>query len=269
MKISIDSNLKWTDRIWAALIFFTRLPFWRLYQPPKKAYETVVEHWPLVGWLTGGIMGLVLIGCKIFLPVIISVLIAMVVRVLITGALHEDGLADFFDGFGGGKNKDQILNIMKDSRIGTYGVLGLIFYELIFCFLLVSIATHRENLYLLLFVIAADSFSKMVAGQVIQMMPYARTAEQSKSGVVYRKFTISSGISLFFQGALPMAVFLFYRHFAGWEWLIFVPCFVLYFLYLLLYKKIGGYTGDCCGAIFLLIELSLYFTENILSLTVL
>ena len=50
------------DRLWAALIFFTRLPFWRLYQPPKAAYQGVVEFWPLAGWLTAGVMAGVLYG---------------------------------------------------------------------------------------------------------------------------------------------------------------------------------------------------------------
>ena len=55
MQINIDRT-HWYDRIWAALIFFTRLPFWRLHQPPKECYATVVEHWPLAGWITGGAM---------------------------------------------------------------------------------------------------------------------------------------------------------------------------------------------------------------------
>ncbi len=153
MKIAIDSNIKWTDRILAAFIFFTRLPFWRIHQPPKAAYETVVEHWPLVGWLTGAMMGGALIGCKQFFPITVSVLIAMIVRILATGALHEDGLTDFFDGFGGGTGKLRILEIMKDSKIGTYGVLGIIFYELLFFFMLLNIAGSRDDLYTFLFII--------------------------------------------------------------------------------------------------------------------
>jgi adenosylcobinamide-GDP ribazoletransferase len=188
----------------------------------------------------------------------------MIVRILATGALHEDGLTDFFDGFGGGTGKLRILEIMKDSKIGTYGVLGIIFYELLFFFMLLNIAGSRDDLYTFLFIIAADSFSKMIAGQIIQMLPYARPVEQAKNQVIYRKFSIKTGLSLFAQGAIPMIIFLYYIHFSGWELLLFVPCFVMYFLYLLLYKKIGGYTGDCCGALFLLVELSLYITENIL-----
>ena len=66
MQISIETS-KWYDRIWAAFIFFTRLPFWRLHEPDKNAYKTVVEHWPLVGWLTGSFMAAVLyLGSMVF-----------------------------------------------------------------------------------------------------------------------------------------------------------------------------------------------------------
>ena len=121
MQTSIDQT-KWYDRIWASLIFFTRLPFWRLHQPPKECYSRVVEHWPLVGWLTGGVMAATLYFGSMVLPYTVAVLLAIAARLLLTGALHEDGLADFFDGFGGGGNdRQRILDIMKDSHIGTYG----------------------------------------------------------------------------------------------------------------------------------------------------
>ena len=117
------------DRIWASFIFFTRLPLWRLHEPRTECYKTVVEHWPLTGWLTGGLMAATLYAGSLFLPYLVAVLLAIAVRMLTTGALHEDGLADFFDGFGGGGNdRERILTIMKDSHIGTYGVIALIGY---------------------------------------------------------------------------------------------------------------------------------------------
>ena len=72
------------DRIWAALIFFTRLPFWRLHEPPKECYQTVVEHWPLVGWLTGGIMAGTLWLSSLVFPYPVAVLLAIVMRMLVT-----------------------------------------------------------------------------------------------------------------------------------------------------------------------------------------
>ena len=74
MQTSIDQT-KWYDRIWASLIFFTRLPFWRLHQPPKECYSRVVEHWPLVGWLTGGVMAATLYFGSMVLPYTVAVLL--------------------------------------------------------------------------------------------------------------------------------------------------------------------------------------------------
>lgn len=265
MKVSIDHNLKWYDKVWAALIFFTRLPFWRIYQPPKTAYETVVEHWPLTGWLTGGIMALTLYGCSFIMPYMAAVIVAVIVRLLITGALHEDGLADFMDGFGaGGRDRERILEIMKDSRIGSYGVLGLVFYALLLTACLHSLPPVIGALA----IFAGDTYAKMLAAQIVQILPYARSSETAKNGVVYRKFNIPAGISLFIQGILPLALLLYYLNFMKWDLLVFVPCLVMYALYRLLWSRIKGYTGDCCGAIFLLIELSFYLTLNIILHTI-
>lgn len=253
MQTSIDQT-HWYDRIWAALIFFTRLPFWRLHQPPQASYKTVVEHWPLAGWLTGGVMAATLYVGSMYLPYIVAVLLAIIVRLLVTGALHEDGLADFLDGFGGGgHDRERILAIMKDSHIGTYGVLGLILYELLLAACLFSLPPTLAALTIL----AADPYAKMVTAQLILMMPYARKEEEAKNKTVYRKMDWKAGISLAIQGLLPMGLYLWYTGLA-WELVIFLPCLTMYFLYLLIWNRLRGYTGDCCGAVCLLVELTVY-----------
>ena len=243
-----DSAVKtrWFDNIWAALIFFTRLPFWRIHQPPQASYKAVVEYWPLTGWLTGGAMAATLYFGSM-------VLAAIAVRLLITGALHEDGLADFMDGFGGGGNRDRILAIMKDSHIGTYGVLGLIIYMLLLGTALYSLPVTVAALTIL----AADPFSKMVTSQLVNMLPYARREEEAKNKTVYRKPSLAAGLSLTIQGLLPMALMIWLT---GVPWYLFIaiPPLVMYFLYLLMLRKIQGYTGDCCGAVCLLVELAVY-----------
>ena len=255
MEVSIGQT-HFYDRIWAALIFFTRLPFWRLHQPPKACYETVVEHWPLVGWLTGGVMAATLYGASMVLPYQVAVLVAIVMRLLLTGALHEDGLADFLDGFGGGgNNRQRILDIMKDSHIGTYGVIGLILYLLLLFFCLSSMSPEMAALAIL----AADPYAKMLTAQLVSMMPYARREEEAKAKVIYRKIDLASGISLAVQGLLPIGLFVWYVGVA-WETLIFIPALVMYFLYLLIWRRLHGYTGDCCGAVCLMVELSVYLT---------
>ena len=250
-----DSAVKtrWFDNIWAALIFFTRLPFWRIHQPPQASYKAVVEYWPLTGWLTGGAMAATLYFGSMVLPHAVAVIAAIAVRLLITGALHEDGLADFFDGFGGGGNRDRILAIMKDSHIGTYGVLGLIIYMLLLGTALYSLPVTVAALTIL----AADPFAKMVTSQLVNMLPYARREEEAKNKTVYRKPSLAAGLSLTVQGLLPMALMIWLT---GVPWYLFIaiPPLVMYFLYLLMLRKIQGYTGDCCGAVCLLVELAVY-----------
>ena len=251
----MNIRLPWRDRLFAAFIFFTRLPFWRIHQPRKEAYETVVELWPLTGWLTAGCMAATLYFGSFIVPTALAAMAAIIVRILITGALHEDGLADFIDGFGaGGTDRKRILDIMKDSHIGTYGVVGLVLYFM----LLHQSLTILPPRITALMILAADPFFKMMTAQLIQMMPYARTAETAKGQVVYRKTSIKAGLLLLIQGTLP-AIGLWY--FAGLPYLcIAIPALMFYLLYLLMHRRINGYTGDCCGAVFLLTELTFYLT---------
>jgi adenosylcobinamide-GDP ribazoletransferase len=191
---------------------------------------------------------------SMYLPYIVAVLLAIVVRLLMTGALHEDGLADFLDGFGGGgHNRERILTIMKDSHIGTYGVLGLIIYELLLAACLFSMPPTLAALTIL----AADPYAKMVTAQLISMMPYARKEEEAKNKTIYRKMQWPAGISLAIQGLLPMGLYLWYTG-LPWELIIFLPCLAMYLLYLLIWNRLRGYTGDCGGAVCLLVELAVY-----------
>jgi len=252
------SNPRWYDRPWAAFLFFTRLPFWRIHQPPRQCYNSVVEWWPLVGWLTGGVMAAVLWWGSQLFPWSVTVVLAIAVRMLLTGALHEDGLADFFDGFGGGgSDRQRILDIMKDSHIGTYGVLALVVYlVLLFC-LLVALPPQLAALT----VLVGDPYAKMLSAQVVQMMPYARSEQTAKSRTVYRRMSTVSALLLAVQGLLPLGLYIFFIiDNVRWEYLVFLPCLTMYFLYRLIWSRLRGYTGDCCGALFLLTELTFYLT---------
>ena len=210
-------------------------------------------------------MAATLYGASMLFPYPIAVVLAIAMRLLVTGALHEDGLCDFFDGFGGGGNdRQRILDIMKDSRIGTYGVIGLLVYVLLLLFCLYSLPPLTAA-----FVIfAGDPFSKMVASQIISMMPYARTEAEAKSKVVYQRPTVKAGIGLAVQGLLPILLLYLWSARGGilihWEYLVFAPCLVMYFLYRLIWHRLQGYTGDCCGATFLLCELTFYLCSLIL-----
>lgn len=238
----------------AAFIFFTRLPFWRLKEVPSECFKHVVPYWPWVGWLTGGLMAMVLgLGSQV-MPVSLAWILAIVTRLLVTGALHEDGLADFFDGFGGGTTRERTLTIMKDSHIGTYGVIGLIVY-----FLLMLELRHLPIPVLCTLVVCGDCWGKLCASQLINFLPYARKEEDSKAKVIYNRM---SGKELFFciaGGVLPLLLL----PSSLWVALI-APCLVLAFLIRMMKRRLQGYTGDCCGATFLMCEMAFYLSALIL-----
>ena len=238
----------------AAFIFFTRLPFWRLKEVPSECFKHVVPYWPWVGWLTGGLMAMVLgLGSQV-MPVSLAWILAIVTRLLVTGALHEDGLADFFDGFGGGTTRERTLTIMKDSHIGTYGVVGLIVY-----FLLMLELRHLPVPVLCTLVVCGDCWGKLCASQLINFLPYARKEEDSKAKVIYNRM---SGKELFFciaGGAFPLLLL------PSSLWLALIaPCLVLAFLIRMMKRRLQGYTGDCCGATFLMCEMVFYLSALIL-----
>src|SRR5947209_13356271 len=115
----------WLDDLAAAAAFLTRLPVPWGEGPPNlaRAYRT----FPLVGAVIGAAIGAVdLLLLRIGLPAIAAAALALGAASLLTGALHDDGLADIADGFGGGGDKAAKLAVMRDSRVGTYGVLVLV-----------------------------------------------------------------------------------------------------------------------------------------------
>jgi len=234
----------------AALIFFTRLPFWRIFNVPKEYFKQVINYWSIVGWLTASVTAATLWTSAQFLSFQIAIVLALIVRLLITGGLHEDGLADFFDGFGAGGDKSRILAIMKDSHIGTYGILGLIFYFLLLFLLLSNLPLYIACLVIL----AGDPLCKFISSLITFRLAYARNEETSKSGTVYQRMVFSTFLVAAFFGLVPFFILLPYHY---WSAVIF-PILVFFLLTYLMKKKIQGYTGDCCGALFLLTELSFY-----------
>ena len=237
-------------RLLAALTFFTRLPFWRLCEIPANHFKRVVPWWPVIGWFTGGVMAGVLWLCGQVMPLTLAWILAIVARLLLTGCLHEDGLADFIDGFGGGNSRERTLAIMKDSHIGTYGVIGLIVYFA----LLLQLPTVLPLETLCIVVLCGDCWAKCCAAQLINLLPYARVAEEAKNKTVYDRMTLPELLLCFFFGLAPTFLLLPPR---TW-WLLAIPLVTVLLLALLMKRRIRGYTGDCCGASFLLGELFFY-----------
>ena len=108
-----------------SLQFLTRLPIPAATRFTPELLHASTRYYPLVGFLIGGICAAVFWVLSRFFPDFLALLLSMTAGLLLTGAFHEDGLADTFDAAGGGGDREQALAIMKDSRIGTYGTLAL------------------------------------------------------------------------------------------------------------------------------------------------
>jgi adenosylcobinamide-GDP ribazoletransferase len=118
----------WWEELRLALGFLTRLPLSLPDAPPQGALARAGWAFPLVGVVVGLLGGIAYsLAAALGLPALAAALIALGVTVLVTGALHEDGIADTADGFGGGAGSEQKLAIMRDHHLGTYGVLALLF----------------------------------------------------------------------------------------------------------------------------------------------
>ena len=245
----------------AAFCFFTRLPLWRIASLEKRHYERVVPLWPMVGWFTGGLMVVVYMAASAcHLPVGVSVALALTSRVLLTGALHEDGCADLCDGFGGGAaQRERILAIMKDSHIGTYGVLGLLLYYLLLWNTLTEAFSHGLSPWVF---VVADAACKYLSSTIVYFLPYARNEADAKNKLVYARTSIAEkAVSLVF-GLCPMAVFSMKE---PWLFLcLLAPILCCLLLFVLMHRRIQGYTGDCCGATFIITETIFYLSLCVL-----
>ena len=232
----------------AALMMFTRLPLWRVVQVDKRYYHDILHCWSMVGFLTGAVTWGVLWLSAQVLPLLPACVLAVAARLLLTGALHEDGLADFFDGFGGGHDRESRLRIMKDSHIGSYGVIGLIAYFLLYVSLLYSLPPGSWAASIL----AADVLSKLMTAAMIDSLPYARTEEASKTKVLYNRLNYVR-FNLITAGCAVVLYFL-----GSSFWGLLPALLVSLGLRFYFKRKINGYTGDCCGAAVLLTEQAYY-----------
>ncbi len=256
-----------SKRCLAAIAFFTRLPLWRVVNIEKEHYEHVVPLWPLAGYVTGGTMAAVLWGgMAIGLSTGLSVALALTARVLLTGALHEDGFADFCDGFGGGWSRERTLAIMKDSHIGTYGVLGLVLYALIAWNTLTMLLDAGLSP---VYIICIDALSKSLSSTIVCYLPYARTESEAKNKLLYQHPAVAEMAACGVLGVVPFVVAGLMGSMGpmgliGLMGLIALLCCVgaigVAVLVYTMHRRIGGYTGDCCGATVIIIELLLYIT---------
>jgi adenosylcobinamide-GDP ribazoletransferase len=224
-----------------AVMFYTRIPC-----PPDLRHSELMlnkatRYFPLIGWIVAGFAFIVYWCFSLFLSHELAIILSMSGSILLTGAFHEDGFADVCDGFGGGYSAEQIMKIMKDSRLGTYGTIGLILI-LLFKFMLLKSIPPSEFLIVLLL---GHSLSRLAPVLTIYSFRYARIDETSKVKPIGKKISTGELIVAAGFGLLPIILTRDLRFL-----LLLLPILLVqYFMSLYFRKKIGGYTGDCLGAI--------------------
>jgi adenosylcobinamide-GDP ribazoletransferase len=235
-----------------AILFFTRIPCPKWVNHSSEMLNKSNRYFSLVGILVGAIAALVYYISTFLFTIEIAIALSMIASVWTTGAFHEDGFADSCDGFGGGWTKDKILTIMKDSRLGTYGVIGL-FSILILKFSAID-ALSKSTLNIPLLIISGHAISRFIATILLYTHPYVRDIDSSKIKPTTTQMSKKSLVISFIFGVSPL--FFFENH---WVFLSLLPLLITYWYLGHFFKKwIGGQTGDCAGALQQVAEVVFY-----------
>lgn len=229
-----------------ALQFFTRLPVpqWVGYEP--EWLHQSARHFPLVGALVGAVGAVVLWAALWLFPMPVAVLLSMAATVLLTGAFHEDGLADTCDALGGAVSRERALEIMKDSRIGTYGAVGL---ALVLGLKAVTLSALPSS-WVFAALVLAYTASRAAAVSLIRWLPYAGDLAHAKAKPLAQRIS-GSGFVVAWGWVLVVGLSLLAWNLDWWPAVI--GGIVLAWLCALasaawLKRRLGGMTGDTLGA---------------------
>jgi adenosylcobinamide-GDP ribazoletransferase len=246
---------EWLRLFLTALQFLTRLPVPKWILASEETLGKATKFFPLVGVIVGASGALTFWLMLHLLPHSAAVLCAIIFTAFITNGFHEDGLADTFDGFGGGWTREQALEIMRDSRLGTYGAMALIFLILGKYSFLSTLAPGQVSRWL----IVAHTASRWTVLPLCSWLPYARAEGQGKlvAKQIGKAEIFIASVTLF--GAVLLL-----------SWKAALAALVVTGLAPLLSglyfrARLSGITGDCLGATNQLTEVSLYLTAIILS----
>lgn len=231
--------------------FYTRLPMPSIRQYTKEEMADSAKYLPVVGITIGFIAAATYWLAIQLLPVSISAIISIIATIIATGAFHEDGFADVCDAFGGGWDKQRILDIMKDSRMGAYGAIGI-------CMLLLtkySAVREIDRSTIPYALIAAHVISRWAAVWFMYSHSYARTDATSKTSEVAQpmsavSFITATAITAAVMASMPVCIIIAAA---------IVPVTKIVFARYI-NKWIGGYTGDTLGATQQLTETVFYIS---------
>jgi adenosylcobinamide-GDP ribazoletransferase len=232
-----------------AVQYFTRIPVPAWVGHGQEQLNGAARYFPAVGLIVGLIAALTFWICSLLLPSPLPAILSTAATMLLTGAFHEDGLADTFDGLGGSAARERALEIMKDSRLGTFGVAALV----------IALSTKIAALgamplqLALCALIAAHAFSRACAALLLFTGSYAGKIEQSRAKPMAQHMERGEFAFAAVVGTLPV-ILCGVPAIAGFV----AALLVLYVLARWFTKRLGGFTGDTLGAAQQLTEIAFY-----------
>lgn len=242
-----------------AVQFFTRIPVPAWVGHSAQQLEQSARYFPLVGMCVGSYAAVVLWLSVMVLPLTVAVALSIFASILVTGAFHEDGLSDFVDGMGGGYTREKILAIMKDSHVGAYGVIAIVLALLLKYQALLALSGSHSLAYVFAALIAAHAISRLMAVSIIMTQQYVRDDDTARAKSVAQGLSKASfAIAVLTGGASVALLFV-----AGIAWASIVSALAIALLLRIylgwqMQKKLGGYTGDCLGAVQQITEIGFY-----------
>ncbi len=237
----------------SALMFYTKIPLPFRVDYEESSLNRATRYLPIIGAVVGIMAAVVYLAAAMIWPVQVSVWLSMAVGIILTGAFHEDGFADACDGFGGGWQSHRILDIMKDSRVGAFGAFGAIFM-LSGKFLALSSIATAGGFYLAAVLVAGHSLSRWGAVILVWRSSYARANEDGKAKPLATSFSNTSFAIATILAIVPLALLPLFTALAGLAAVVMVAEIARRYFE----RWIGGYTGDCLGAVQQLGELVFY-----------
>ncbi|MCX5789822.1 MAG: adenosylcobinamide-GDP ribazoletransferase [Elusimicrobia bacterium] len=253
-------------RFLVAVQFFTRIPVtgalaeWVAFDDAKL--RASAAHFPGVGWVVGGLTAVCFSVACMVLPrggatPWVAAFLSTTLGVLLTGAFHEDGLADLADGLGGAMDRERALEIMKDPRIGSYGALALVLALAGKLSLLAALAQKGAGLAILA-LFAAHVSSRWMPLLVIRTLPYVGDLSRSKAKPLADSIGLDGLAVASAWWGVAMALVVACR--PGWQWLSAVAGGLLGLAWMrrLLARRLQGFTGDALGATQQVCELCFY-----------
>ncbi|EMY62127.1 adenosylcobinamide-GDP ribazoletransferase [Leptospira terpstrae] len=251
------------------LSFLSRIPSPKWIGFQEEWLHKSIKYSPTVGIFLGTFQWIVYIIFQLMFGPNIAFVISLGFLLILTGAFHEDGFSDFCDGIGGGWKREDILRIMKDSRVGSFGAAGISLLLVLkisgasqslastgFRWNQLHFFWNHQLISIWLYFVSAHSLSRFFSVIMMLVLPYAK--EEGYAKPMAKEITWPQTLFACFAGLVPFLLLSYQHPQFVFSLVMIIPS--LYYMYSLMKRWIGGFTGDCLGAVQQVVETCIWIS---------